>query len=134
MAKGPFNRPCGIWTTSLTRAVKGTVRLRPDFVSQKVDRAVLQVVPVEADRFAKPATRIDQKHAQPVAVFTARADRREKPLFFFRLKEADTPLPLLLAAELRQIVDVAHFARLPQQLAQCSHLSIDGCIAVAAFA
>ena len=134
MAKGPFNRPCGIWTTSFTRAVKGTVRLRPDFVSQKVERGVLQVVPVEADRFAKPATRIDQKDAQPVAVFATHADRREKPLFFFGFKEADTSLPLLLAPELRQIVDVAHFARLPQQLAQGSHLSIDGCIAIAALA
>lgn len=120
--------------TSCARAVSGTVRLRPDFVSQKVDRESCRSFQGEADRFTKPATRIDQEHAQPVAVVAARTDGREQPRFFFRLEEPDASLPLFLATKLRQIVDIAHLARLPQQLAQGSHLSIDGCIAVTAFA
>jgi hypothetical protein len=39
-----------------------------------------------------------------------------------------------LTAKLGEAVDIAHLARLPQQLTKRSHLSVDGSVAVAASA
>ena len=50
------------------------------------------------------------------------------------LEEANPSRPLLLAAEFRQAVDIPHLVSLAQQFAEGSHLSIDGCVAVAALA
>ena len=44
------------------------------------------------------------------------------------------PLRSFLTAKLGKAVDVSHFASLAEQLAQCSHLPVDGRVAVAALA
>ena len=95
---------------------------------------IVHVVPDEPDRLAQAATGVDQEDAEPVAVLASGLHGREQAVLFVSLQKADSSGALFLSPELRKIVDISHFIRLAQQFAQRRHLSIDGCVAVAAFA
>ncbi len=98
------------------------------------DAMFLDVVPDQPECFAKTASGVDQEDGKPVGILTAASDGGKKPCLFLSLEEANPSRPLLLAAELGQAVDISHLVSLAQQFAEGSHLSIDGCVAVAALA
>ncbi len=95
---------------------------------------IVHIIPDKPDRLAQAATRVDQEDAQPVAVLASGLHGQEQALFFFVVQKADSSGTLFLSAEFRKVVDIAHFIRLAQQFAKRRHLSIDGCVAVTAFA
>ncbi|ESX15148.1 hypothetical protein X767_28650 [Mesorhizobium sp. LSJC264A00] len=94
----------------------------------------LDVVPDQSERFAKAATAVDEKDRETVGILAAGPDGGEQPCFFVPFEETNPSRPLLLAAELGQAVNIPHLVSLAQQFAEGSHLSIDGCVAVAALA
>lgn len=94
----------------------------------------LDVVPDQTEGFAKTAAAIDKEDGKPVGILAAAPDGGEQPCLFVPLEETNPSRPLLLAAELGQAVDIPHLVSLAQQFAEGSHLSIDGCVAVAALA
>ena len=94
----------------------------------------LDIVPDQSERLAEAAAGVDEEDRKTIGVLAAALDGGEQPCLFVPFEETNPSRPLLLAAELGQAVDIPHLVSLAQQFAEGSHLSIDGCVAVAALA
>ena len=106
----------------------------PGFCQPEGRAVFLQIVPVQPDRLAEPAPRIDEKDAQTIAVFAFGANGREQAGLFLQFEKANPALSFLLPPKLGQAVNIAHLVSFPKQFAQSSHFAVDGCIAVTALA
>jgi len=96
--------------------------------------SIHDVPPTETNSFANPGPSIDQKNTKVLVMLRLIGYRRKQPCLFIGFQEAYPTRSLLLPTEFRETVDLTHLARLSQQFAQRCHLSIDGRVAIAAFA
>src|SRR5690606_33488214 len=106
----------------------------PGFRQPEGHVAVVDVRPPDPEGLAEARAGVHQELAQAEIGLGTIADTREEGVFFGSIEKPDAPHPLPLAAELRQAMQVAHRVRLPQKLAECRNLPVDGRIAVSTLA
>jgi hypothetical protein len=94
----------------------------------------VNVVPVQPGGLAEARAGVNEEHGKLPVVLRTMANFSKQPLFLVDLEKADAAAALFLAAKFGQAVNVAHLACLAEQLAQSSHLTVDGRIAVATLA
>ena len=94
----------------------------------------MNVVPVQPGGLAEARAGVNEEHGKLPVVLRTMANFSKQPLFLVDLEKADAAAALFLAAKFGQAVNVAHLACLAEQLAQSSHLTVDGRIAVATLA